>query len=64
MRRLDDPPAGARWQPTSCAPCPPELADLIAACLEPEPARRPGAADVLRALEPIAELPTAERRFS
>jgi hypothetical protein len=45
-------------------PMPAELADLIAACLEPEPARRPGVADVLRALEPIAELPTAERRFS
>jgi hypothetical protein len=41
-----------------------ELADLIAACLEPEPERRPGVAEVLRALEPIAELPAAERRFA
>jgi hypothetical protein len=43
---------------------PGELADLIAACLEPEPGRRPSLADVLRALEPIAELPAAERRFA
>jgi eukaryotic-like serine/threonine-protein kinase len=41
-----------------------ELADLIAACLEPEPRRRPGVAEVPRALEPIAELPAAERRFA
>jgi serine/threonine protein kinase len=45
-------------------PMPAELADLIAACLEPEPGRRPGVAEVLRALEPIAELPAAERRFA
>jgi eukaryotic-like serine/threonine-protein kinase len=45
-------------------PMPAELADLIAACLEPEPGRRPGVAEVLRVLEPIAELPAAERRFA
>jgi serine/threonine protein kinase len=45
-------------------PMPPELADLIAACLEPDAGRRPRVADVLRALEPIAELPAAERRFA
>jgi len=59
-------PAGvgtARWA-DELRPMPAELADLIAACLEPAPARRPGVADVPRALEPIAELPTAERRFS
>jgi eukaryotic-like serine/threonine-protein kinase len=45
-------------------PMPAKLADLIAACLEPEQGRRPGVAEVLRVLEPIAELPAAERRFA
>jgi eukaryotic-like serine/threonine-protein kinase len=37
-------------------PMPHELADLIAACLEPEPAQRPGVAELLAALEPLAGL--------
>jgi len=43
-------------------PLPGELADLIAACLEPEPGRRPGVEELLGTLEPIAGLPVAERR--
>jgi serine/threonine protein kinase len=34
-------------------PLPGELADLVAACLEPEPARRPAVDEVMRALEPL-----------
>lgn len=41
-----------------------ELTDLIAACLEPEPGRRPGVEELLATLEPIADLPAAERRFA
>jgi eukaryotic-like serine/threonine-protein kinase len=44
------------------APQPPELADLVAACLEPQPSGRPTVAELLSALEPIAGLPVAERR--
>ena len=34
---------------------PRELADLVAACLAPEPQRRPGVEDLMRALEPLGE---------
>jgi eukaryotic-like serine/threonine-protein kinase len=34
-------------------PLPGELVDLVAACLEPEPARRPGVDELMRALEPL-----------
>ncbi len=34
---------------------PAELADLIAACLEPEPQRRPGVEELLAALDPISK---------
>jgi serine/threonine protein kinase len=35
-------------------PLPRELADLVAACLEPEPERRPGVDDLMRTLEGLA----------
>ncbi len=38
-------------------PLPRELADLVAACLAPEPERRPGVDDLMRALEPLAADP-------
>jgi serine/threonine protein kinase len=41
---------------------PPELADLIAACLDPEAEGRPSVEDLLAALEPLAGLPEIERR--
>jgi serine/threonine protein kinase len=44
-------------------PLPRALADLIAACLEPDPARRPGVGELLGALEPLAGLPESERRY-
>jgi serine/threonine protein kinase len=34
---------------------PRELADLVAACLAPDPRRRPGVEDLMRALEPLGE---------
>jgi serine/threonine protein kinase len=34
---------------------PRELADLVAACLDPDPERRPGVDDVMRRLEPLGE---------
>ena len=36
-------------------PLPAELVDLVAACLEPEPERRPGVDALMRALEPLGE---------
>jgi eukaryotic-like serine/threonine-protein kinase len=45
-------------------PQPHELADLIAACLDPEPKHRPGVDELLAALEPLAELPERERRHA
>jgi serine/threonine protein kinase len=45
-------------------PQPPELVELIAACLEPEPERRPSMAELLAALEPIAGVPPNERRHA
>jgi eukaryotic-like serine/threonine-protein kinase len=45
-------------------PLPGELADLIAACLEPEAGRRPTVPQLLEALEPLAGLPPAERRHA
>ena len=45
-------------------PLPRELADLIAACLEPEASRRPSVSELLAALEPLAELPPGERRHA
>jgi eukaryotic-like serine/threonine-protein kinase len=41
-----------------------ELADLIAACLDPEAERRPSVAALLAALEPLAGLPEIERRYA
>jgi hypothetical protein len=34
-------------------PLPRALADLVAACLEPDPARRPAVEDLMGALEPL-----------
>jgi serine/threonine protein kinase len=51
-RRVD----GFRAQPL-------ELADLIAACLDPLAAGRPGVSELLAALEPLAGLPEGERRY-
>lgn len=45
-------------------PTRPALDELIAACLDPLPARRPGLAELAAALEEIAALPAAERRLS
>jgi serine/threonine protein kinase len=42
---------------------PPALADLIDSCLEPVAERRPGLEELLAALEPLAGIPPAERRF-
>lgn len=42
---------------------PGELADAIAAALEPESARRPELAELMSSLEQIAELPASERRW-
>jgi eukaryotic-like serine/threonine-protein kinase len=39
-----------------------ELAGLVAACLEPDPRRRPGVAGLAAALEPLAGIPPRERR--
>jgi eukaryotic-like serine/threonine-protein kinase len=41
-----------------------ELADLIAACLQRVPERRPGVPELLEALELTAGLPASERRFA
>jgi serine/threonine protein kinase len=46
------------------APVEPRLADLIASCLQPAPEDRPGVVALLAAFEPLAGLPTAERRWS
>jgi serine/threonine protein kinase len=43
---------------------PPPLSELIGACLERDPARRPAVAEALAALEEIALLTPAERRWS
>jgi serine/threonine protein kinase len=43
-------------------PAPRELTDLIAACLEPEPERRPTVAELLARLQPLAGLPDADGR--
>ncbi|MEX1140916.1 MAG: serine/threonine-protein kinase [Thermoleophilaceae bacterium] len=40
------------------------LSDLVAACLEPEPSDRPAVAELLAALEPVADVPIAERRHA
>lgn len=40
------------------------LADLVAACLDPEPARRPRLAELMIGLEEISDLPPAERRWT
>jgi serine/threonine protein kinase len=42
---------------------PRELADLVAACLDPEPERRPSIAALLARLEPLSDLPASERRW-
>jgi hypothetical protein len=56
---LDD-----RRRADALRPLPRELADLIAACLQPLPERRPGVPELLQALELIAGLPASERRFA
>jgi serine/threonine protein kinase len=43
---------------------PPPLAALVAACLERDPARRPTAPAALAALEEVARVPSADRRWS
>ncbi len=43
---------------------PPPLADLLAACLEPEPERRPPVAELLWRLEGVGDLPGQERRWT
>jgi serine/threonine protein kinase len=58
--QLDGPPTPVRRLRRTPRP----LADLIDACLDPEPSRRPPIGAVLGALEPLASLPPAERRFS
>ena len=40
---------------------PREFGDLVAACLEPDPGRRPGLTELMASLEPLAGLPAAER---
>jgi len=40
------------------------LSELIAACLAPQPHDRPSLDELLAALEPIAELPDSERRWT
>ena len=37
---------------------------MLDACLDPDPSRRPPIGAVIGALEPLAGLPPAERRFS
>lgn len=39
------------------------LAELIDACLEPDPERRPQLPELLARLEPLADLPASERRW-
>jgi serine/threonine protein kinase len=41
-----------------------EVADLVAACLEPEPTRRPSLARLMIGLEEISDLPPVERRWT
>jgi eukaryotic-like serine/threonine-protein kinase len=73
----EDPPTGERFDESDypqlmsparradeLRPLPPELADLIAACLEPTPERRPSLPELLPALQPIAGLPPSERRYA
>ncbi len=42
---------------------PSELADLVAACLEPEPGARPTVVELMARLEPVSGLPPEERRW-
>lgn len=49
---------------SSVAPLAPGLGEAIDACLEPEPQQRPRVADLLARLEPLAELPAGELRWS
>lgn len=58
--QLDGPPAPVRRLRRTPRP----LVDLIDACLDPDPSRRPAVGAVIGALEPLAGLPPAERRFS
>jgi eukaryotic-like serine/threonine-protein kinase len=48
----------------AAAPAPGSLADLIAACLRPEPAARPTVEAVLGELEALAGVPAGERRWT
>jgi serine/threonine protein kinase len=45
------------------SPPPGALGEAIAACLEPDPASRPSPRELLARIEPLAELPGAERRW-
>jgi serine/threonine protein kinase len=62
----DDPPTGERFDESEypqlattarriddLRPLPRELVDLVAACLQPEPGRRPSVDELMRALEPL-----------
>lgn len=60
-RQLDGPPAPIRRLRRRV---PGELVALIDACLAPEAAGRPSVEGVMAALEPLAGLPAAERRWS
>ena len=60
-RQLDGPPAPIRRLRRRV---PGELVALIDACLAPEPAVRPPVESVMAALEPLAGLPPAERRWA
>jgi eukaryotic-like serine/threonine-protein kinase len=51
-------------RPEEVRPLPRELADPIAACLEPEPARRPALRQLMGAFEKLAGLAPAARRWS
>jgi serine/threonine protein kinase len=50
-------------RPEAVHPLPAQLADSIAACLEPEPADRPAREELMRGFEDLAGLPPAERRW-
>ncbi len=51
----------ARVDDLTAAPKP--FADLVAACLEPDPTLRPTVPELLAELEPISDLPAQERRW-
>ncbi|MGD9571054.1 MAG: serine/threonine-protein kinase [Thermoleophilia bacterium] len=58
--QLEGPPAPVR----RLRRVPAALADLLAACLAPDPRDRPAIGPLMGALEPLAGLPPSERRFA